>query len=248
LSLKIKACINWTLGLLAMKDLDMKGESMEVQEAIRKRRSIRHFRSKSVSENIIQGLVADSLWAPSWGNTQPWEVVVATGSKLEEFKKKNKEALLAGKEAAPDIPMPQVWSEAYLARYKELGKSVLNALSIARDDKEARLQHFVKMFSFFDAPAIVLVAVDKELSIEYAMLDAGIFLQTFCLLAHDRGLGTCILAAMVSYPDIARELFSVPKSKLFVMGAALGWPNPDAPVNCFERQRGALDEFVRWVK
>mgnify|MGYP001816898276 FL=1 len=221
---------------------------MELQEAIRKRRSIRHFRSKSVSENIIQGLVADSLWAPSWGNTQPWEVVVATGSKLEEFKKKNKEALLAGKEAAPDIPMPQVWSEAYLARYKELGKSVLNALSIARDDKEARLQHFVKMFSFFDAPAIVLVAVDKELSIEYAMLDAGIFLQTFCLLAHDRGLGTCILAAMVSYPDIARELFSVPKSKLFVMGAALGWPNPDAPVNCFERQRGALDEFVRWVK
>ena len=221
---------------------------MEVQEAIRKRRSIRHFRSKSVSENIIQGLVADSLWAPSWGNTQPWEVVVATGSKLEEFKKKNKEALLAGKEAAPDIPMPQVWSEAYLARYKELGKSVLNALSIARDDKEARLQHFLKMFSFFDAPAIVLVAVDKELSIEYAMLDAGIFLQTFCLLAHDRGLGTCILSAMVSYPDIARELFSVPKCKLFVMGAALGWPNPDAPVNCFERQRGALDEFVRWVK
>ena len=221
---------------------------MELQEAIRKRRSIRHFRSKSVSENIIQGLVADSLWAPSWGNTQPWEVVVATGPKLEEFKKKNKEALLAGKEAAPDIPMPQVWSEAYLARYKELGTSVLNALSIARDDKEARLQHFVKMFSFFDAPAIVLVAVDKELSLEYAMLDVGIFLQSFCLLAHDRGLGTCILAAMVSYPDIARELFSVPDTRLFVMGAALGWPDTDAPVNCFARQRGSLDEFVRWVK
>ncbi|MGB5750455.1 MAG: nitroreductase [Desulfobacterales bacterium] len=221
---------------------------MELQEAILKRRSIRHFRSKSVSEDIIQGLIADSLWAPSWGNTQPWEVVLATGPKLEEFKKKNKEALLAGKESTPDIPMPQVWSEAYLARYKALGKSVLGALSIARDDKEARLQHFLKMFSFFDAPAIVMVAVDKELSIEYAMLDAGIFLQTFCLLAHDRGLGTCILAAMVSYPEIARELFSVPKSKLFVMGAALGWPDTGASVNCFERQRGSLDEFVSWVK
>jgi hypothetical protein len=53
---------------------------------------------------------------------------------------------------------------------------------------------------------------------------------------------------MVSYPEIARELFGVPASKLFVMGAALGWPDPDAPVNCFERQRGSLDEFVRWVK
>jgi nitroreductase len=230
------------------KDLIKKGVSMELQEVIRNRRSIRHFLSKSVSEDIIQDLIADTLWAPSWGNTQPWEVVVVTGQKLEEFKNKNKEALLSGKEAEPDIPMPQVWPHDYLARYKELGKSVLGALSIAREDKEARLKHFVKMFGFFDAPAIVLVAVDKELSIEYAMLDAGIFLQTFCLLAHDRGLGTCILAAMVSYPEIARDLLSIPANKLIVMGAALGWPDSDAPVNCFARKRGSLDEFVRWVK
>lgn len=221
---------------------------MELQDAIRNRRSIRQFLSKPVSEEIIQGLIADALWAPSWGNTQPWEVVVVTGSKLAEFKKKSQEALLAGKEAATDIPMPQVWPDNYLARYKELGKSVLGALAIAREDKEARLQHFVKMFGLFEAPAIVLVAVDKKLALEYAMLDVGIFLQTFCLLAHDRGLGTCILAAMVSYPEIARKLFSVPGSKMFVMGAALGWPDPDAPVNCFERQRGSLEEFVRWVK
>jgi len=221
---------------------------MELQDAIRNRRSIRQFLSKPVSEEIIQGLIADALWAPSWGNTQPWEVVVVTGSKLEEFKQKNREALLAGKEAATDIPMPQLWPDNYLARYKELGKSVLGALAIAREDKEARLQHFVKMFGLFEAPAIVLVAVDKKLALEYAMLDVGIFMQTFCLLAHDRGLGTCILAAMVSYPEIARELFSVPENKLFVMGEALGWPDPDAPVNCFERQRGSLDELVRWVK
>jgi nitroreductase len=221
---------------------------MELQEAIRNRRSIRQFLAKSVSAELIRDLIADALWSPSWGNTQPWEVVVVSGQKLAEFKKKSQEALLAGKEAVTDVPMPQLWPDNSLARYKELGKSVLGALAIAREDKEARLQHFVKMFGLFEAPAIVLVAVDKKLSLEYAMLDAGIFLQTFCLLAHDRGLGTCILAAMVSYPEIARELFSIPDSKLLVMGAALGWPDPEAPVNCFQRQRGSLDEFVRWVK
>ena len=220
---------------------------MELQEDIHNRRSIRQFLSKPVSVDIIQDLVADALWAPSWGNTQSWEVVVVTGQKLVEFKNKSQEALLAGQEAATDIPMPQVWPDAYLDRYKELGKSVLGALAIAREDKEARLQHFVKMFGFFDAPAAILVAVDKELALEYAMLDAGIFLQTFCLLAHDRGLGTCIMATIVSYPEIVRELFSVPQNKRIVMGAALGWPDPDAPVNCFERKRGALGEFVRWV-
>lgn len=221
---------------------------MELQEAIRSRRSIRQFLANPVPEEMIRELIADSLWAPSWGNTQPWEIVVVTGGKLEEFKKRNEEALLAGKAAQTDIPMPQVWPDAYLNRYKNLGKSVLSSLSIAREDKEARLQHFARMFGLFDAPAVILVTVDKELSLEYAMLDVGIFLQAFCLLAHDRGLGTCIMAAIVSFPDLVRELFSVPENKTIVMGAVLGWPDPEAPVNHFERQRGLLDEFVKWVK
>ncbi|MEJ2166081.1 MAG: nitroreductase [Desulfobacterales bacterium] len=221
---------------------------MELKEAIRNRRSIRQFLSKPVDEEMIRDLIADSLWAPSWGNTQPWEIVVVTGEKLAAFKDKNKEALLAGKPSQTDVPVPKVWPDAYLYRYKNLGKNVLSSLGITREDKEARLQHFVKMFGLFEAPAIILVNVDQALSLEYAMLDVGIFLQNFCLLAHDRGLGTCIMAAIVNYPEIVRELFSIPENKTIVMGAVLGWPDPEAAVNQFERQRGSLDEFVRWVK
>ena len=221
---------------------------MELREAIRSRRSIRQFLNKPVSEEIIQDLIVQSLWAPSWGNTQPWEIVVATGEKLEEFKKRNEEGLLAGKASQTDVPMPQVWPYPYLERYKNLGKGVLSSLSIGREDKEARLQHFADMFRLFDAPAVILLSVEKELSLEYAMLDIGIYLQTFSLLAHDRGLGTCIMAVIVSFPDLVRELFDIPENKNIVMGAALGWPDPEAPVNLFERQRGALDEFVKWVK
>lgn len=134
-----------------------------------------------------------------------------------------------------------------MSRYKELGRSVLGALGIDRADPGARLEHFARMFALFDAPAALLVAVDETLALEYAMLDVGIFLQTFCLLAHDRGLGTCIMAALVSYPDIARELFELPRELRLVMGAALGWPDEEAPVNRFERQRGDAEEFVRWV-
>lgn len=221
---------------------------MELKEVICNRRSIRQFLSKPVDEEMIRDLIADSLWAPSWGNTQPWEIVVVTGEKLAAFKNKNKEALLAGKPSQTDVPMPKVWPDDYLDRYKNLGKSVLSSLGIAREDKGARLQHFVKMFGLFEAPAIILVNVDKALSLEYAMLDVGIFLQTFCLLAHDRGLGTCIMAAIVNYPEIVRELFSIPENKTIVMGAVLGWPDPEAAVNQFERQRSSLEEFVKWVK
>lgn len=220
---------------------------MELREAIRERRSIRHFLPKPVSREIIDGLIADALWAPSWGNTQPWEILLVSGKPLEKFKQRNREALLSGKDSRPDIPMPIVWPDAYKKRYSELGKSVLESLSIERGDKEARLQHFASMFGLFDAPAVILVTIDKELLTEYAVLDVGIFLHGFCLLAHDRGLGTCIMAAIVGYPELVRELFSVPENKRLVMGAALGWPDPDAPINCFERKRGAPEEFVKWV-
>jgi nitroreductase len=221
---------------------------MELQEAIQNRRSIRRFLAQPVSEEIIEELVAKALWAPSWGNTQSWGIVVAKGDRLEQFKKENKEAVLAGQPSVPEISMPQAWPDANLIRYKKLGKSVFQALGIAREDKDARQGHFAEMFALFEAPAVILLTVDKEISLEYAMLDAGLFLQTFCLLAHDKGLGTCILAATVMYPEITHKILSIPATRRLIIGAALGWPNTDAPVNCFERQRGAVEEFVHWVR
>jgi nitroreductase len=221
---------------------------MELQEAVLGRRSIRHFLPSPVSEEMIQDLIDKSRWSPSWGNTQPWEIIVGTGKSLAEFKKKNRTAFLEGRASTTDIPMPRVWPDHNKLRYKELGKSVLGALAIAREDQQARMDHFARMLSFFDAPAVVIFTVDKTLLLEYAMLDVGLILQTFCLLAHDKGLGTCILAAVVTYPEIVREVFSIPETKRLVMGAAIGWPDPDAPVNSFERDRGDLEEFVRWVR
>jgi nitroreductase len=221
---------------------------MELQEAILGRRSIRQFLLKPVSDELIKDLIAKSIWSPSWGNTQPWELVVGTGKPLAEFKKKNRAALLEGRTSATDVPMPEAWPDRNKMRYRELGKSVLEALSIAREDREARTDHFARMFALFDAPAVVIFAVDKTLLLEYAMLDLGLILQTFCLLAHDRGLGTCILAASVTYPEIAREVFSIPENKLLVMGVAVGWPDTEATVNLFERNRACLEECVKWVR
>jgi len=84
----------------------------------------------------------------------------------------------------------------------------------------------------------------QEIAVEYTMLDIGLYLQTFCLLAHDKALATCILAATVMYPDLTHDIFSIPDTKRLVIGAALGWPDPDAAVNRFERERGSEDEFI----
>jgi nitroreductase len=221
---------------------------MDIREAIKNRRSIRKFLTKHVSEETIHELIADSLWAPSWGNTQPWEFMVITGPALERFKEENKNALLSGKKPSPEIQMPQKWPDAMKARYVDVGRSVLEAQAIARKDLDGRLKYYGNMFSLFGAPALLLVLLDKSLLIEYAMLDIGLFLQSFMLLTTNEGLGSIVLSASVNYPDILRERFPIPEDKRIVIGVAIGWPDWDAPVNQFERRRAAFDESGIWIK
>lgn len=221
---------------------------MELQEAVRRRRSIRCFLPNPVPEETIRELLNESLWAPSWANTQPWDIVVVTGEPLERFKKANKEELLAGQTSFPEIAMPTDWPDALTQRRVDLAKSIFDTLSIDRDDAEGRLEYYAHMYYLFDAPALILFLIDKELALEYAMLDVGIFLQTFLLLAHNKGLGTCTFAGTVHCPEVVHDHFAIPDNKLLVIGAALGWPDLNAPINNFDRKRGEIEEFVRWIR
>jgi nitroreductase len=221
---------------------------MRVSTAVKKRRSVRKFLSKPVSEKMICEIIDEALWAPSWGNTQPWEIVVLTGEILENYKKANAEALASGQEIRPDVPMPTNWPEILKNRYKHTGKKVLQTLGIEREDTAGRINYYLKMHALFDAPALVLFLVDESVSIEYAMLDIGIVLQTFCLLAVGKGLGTCIMAASVNYGAIAHQLLAIPDTKKIVIGTALGWPDEDADINRFDGQRGDINEFVTWIR
>ncbi|OIP90640.1 MAG: hypothetical protein AUK24_04125 [Syntrophaceae bacterium CG2_30_49_12] len=61
---------------------------MEVLQAIKARRSIRHYKSEPVEEEKINTVLEAARWAPSWGNTQCWRFIVvkdeATKSRLAE--------------------------------------------------------------------------------------------------------------------------------------------------------------------
>jgi len=80
------------------------------------------------------------------------------------------------------------------------------------------------------------------------MLDIGAILQTVCLLAHARGLGSCILAASIHYPALIREIIPIPETQAIIIGAAIGYPDTEAPVNQFARDRENLDEITTWFQ
>jgi len=221
---------------------------MELAAAIRGRRSIRKFKSQDVPKSIITEILDEARWSPSWGNTQPWDLFVLTGKTLAKFKEMNLRQTLAGAAIASDVPMLTNWPDAMKARYGELGKVVLSVQGIKREDKEARDKYYQNMVSVFDAPCLIFACISRDNLVEYQMLDIGLITQTICLVAHDKGLGTCLLAAAARYSAEIRKIAAIPDDKKIVVGIALGYPDPLFPLNNFERERAKLTEFVHWME
>ncbi|MFC1901557.1 nitroreductase family protein [Chloroflexota bacterium] len=61
---------------------------MEVLEAIKTRRSIRHYKPDPIDDKTLETIMEAAQWAPSWKNTQCWRFIVVrnhdTQSRLAE--------------------------------------------------------------------------------------------------------------------------------------------------------------------
>lgn len=58
--------------------------SMQIPDAIIRRRSIRSFSSRQVSGRMVDLLIEAACCAPSAGNMQPWEFIVARDEEMKE--------------------------------------------------------------------------------------------------------------------------------------------------------------------
>lgn len=219
---------------------------MDIYKAVTERKSIRAFKEKSVPKSLLKKIMETALRAPSWANSQPWEFAIVGGETLQALAEELFELGQTEVPGNPDRPMPEKWPNLNNERIRGLGKKMFEAMSIPREDKERRKEHYSRNYRFFGAPNIIYIYLDQELGV-YSMMDAGIIVQTIALLATAEGLGTCFLASSSRYPDVVREKVGIPKSKDIVLGVAIGYPDSKDASNKFRSDRGEFDEFVRWV-
>lgn len=216
---------------------------MDLETAIRERRSVRQFTSAEVPEQTIEELLDLSRWAPSWANTQNWSILVVSGARLARLREGYRAKADSKAERNFDIPPhDRDWPPHMRARTEQLIAARETATGVALSYPPP------PSTDFFGAPCMVFFAFDERVQSEYACFDAGLLVQTFCLAAHTRGLGTCVMAMAVAYQDVLHELLPGARDKKFVVGVALGVPDWSAPVNRFERQRAPLEELVSWAK
>jgi len=219
---------------------------MEFENVIRGRRSIRAYTPEAVPGELIREILDEARWAPSWRNTQAWNVWVVSGGALQRYKQEFKAAVERDDPAGLDLPATAEWPQACSARTAALMKSRAATLEAAGESTDPAAA-MARMADLFGAPCLLVLGFDDCLAEAYASFDTGSFVENVCLAAYDRGLGTCVIATVIRYPDILRRLLPDAVDKRFVVAVTLGHAVADSPANRFPRSRADLDELVTWV-
>lgn len=209
------------------------------------RHSARAFRPDPVPRAVMESAFELARCAPSWCNTQPWEIVVTEGEGTERFRKGLLEQV-GSVPPQPDFPFPVSYSGRYRERRLETALQLYDAVGIPRGDRRASSAQTIKNFELFGAPHVALITTEAELGV-YGAVDCGVFLAALLLALQGHGVAAVPQAALAAYAPFVREHFDLPESRLVVCGVSMGWKDDLHPSNAFRTSREELPSFVRWV-
>ena len=220
---------------------------MNVTEAIATRRSVRAFLDTPVEREKLTRILEKAQRSPSGGNTQPWHGIVLTGAPMQALFARVAEELPKGQAAfAPEYHVyPPQLDGAYEQRRRGVGEDLYGALGISRENKAGRMMWFANNFRAFGAPVLMLVHTPRYMG-PPQWSDIGMWLQTIGLLCREEGLDTCFQEAWSLYTPQIREMVDIPEDHIFFCGVAIGYRDPDAPVNNFTVARAPIGEAIRW--
>ena len=218
---------------------------MNVSEAVASRRSVRAFLDKPIDIDLLADLIARAGRAPSGGNLQPWHVHVVSGDAMNRLK-----AIMRARLAeAPfgDPPDYQVYPQPLGSPYRDrrfaVGEAMYASLGIPREDKAARLRWFAANWQFFGAPVGLFCTLRRDHG-PPQWSDCGMFLQTLMLLLREAGLDSCAQEAWSVHHATVRDFLEIPEEQLLFTGMAIGFRDPDAPINRFPVERAPLAEWA----
>jgi nitroreductase len=216
---------------------------VELEEAIRNRRSIRAFTDEPVTKEQVREIVELAIRAPSAINLQPWHVHVVSGEKRTRLG----QALVSAYgerqircESGAQSPM----GDQHQRRQRELLETLIPPIR----ELGQSFSEFINEGScdFYGAPVALIVTIDGCFP-DARRVCSGTFLAYLLLLAHDRGLGACPIGLLRHYEPEIRKCVQIPDNEQVVVAVALGHPDEDSPVNRVLTSRDPADQLIRWV-
>lgn len=214
---------------------------MDLLKAVEERRSTRAFLNRPVDRETLETLLRLATQAPSAINLQPYELIVVSAGERERLsrllvKRMKERHISCGPGAKSPLP----------PHFVERERGLLRAIR-PHLPEHTPFQEFINEGScnFYGAPTAVIITMDPVFS-SARLTDIGVLVGYLVLCAHGLSLGTCPIGLITAFEDDIREALSIAEEKKVVIGVAVGYPDPDAPINRSRSERVALEELVRW--
>jgi nitroreductase len=209
----------------------------DFESLVRSRCSIRRFLPTPIPRELLMEALSMAQLAPSNSNIQPWRLFLVEGERIERLR----EAMRAEVKANPRelAPLPP----AFRAHRQELGMMVYGAMGIARDDAAGRAVASQRNYEFFGAPTVGILCMHRDLGLTDAV-GVGMYLQTLVLGLTARGIGTCVQAALTTYPEVLRRELAIPDELDILCGLSMGYADPDFPANQLKVPKQPVDRNV----
>ncbi len=218
---------------------------MDVSTAIKQRISTRGYLDTPLSAEDVKQWLTDAQRSPSGGNLQPWRVIAVSGEERQaivELAAKKLGENPRGEET--DYPIyPEHITDAQNARRFQVGHMMYEKLGIPREDKIGRRLWFSRNYNFFNAPVALFIIMDERVG-HGQWGHTGMFMQTLCLLAEERGWGTCMQECWGILRPSLKAHFGLDEHEMVWCGLAVGIPDKSDPVNELYTERATLDEFA----
>ena len=230
-------------------------DTASVETAIETRFSARAFLPRAVPRETIERILEVASRAPSGTNTQPWKVYVLQGASRDSLVAKvcaAHDAIYANPALASEYHeaydyYPDQWVSPYIDRRRENGWSLYGLLGIAKGEKDKMHAQHQRNFRFFDAPVGLMFTLDRVMG-RGSLVDYGMFLQNLMVAARAHGLHTCPQAAWNGFAKIILPHIGAGDSEMLVCGMALGYADPNNPVNGFHTPREPVESFTTWLE
>ena len=208
---------------------------------------MRGYLATPVPDALLHEVLALARMAPSGANLQPGAFIAVQGAVRQQLSHALVHAWRAGEAEKEDYdyfphPMPMTLRRRQVAA----AQALYGALGVARDDRAGRDAQFERNFCFFDAPVALVVTMEHGFG-SGGYMDLGMTLYGLMLAAQAKGLSSCAIGAMASYPNLIRHHLGLSTASHIVCGMALGYADPTAAANTTRTTRAALDEYFRVI-
>jgi nitroreductase len=217
-----------------------------LEELLSERFSCRAFRPDPVPRPTIERVLTAAQRTASWCNSQPWQIMIASGEAKERFRAAIYREASSGAPAGGDFSFPREYRGVYLERRRESGFQLYNTLGIARGDKAAYARQALENYNFFGAPHVAIVHTDEALGI-YGAIDCGAYVGNFLLAAQASGLGTIAQAALARHSGLIRRHFRLGDDRRVVCGISFGFPDRDHKINAYRTSRASIADTVSFL-